>query len=225
MFACFQGQKFNILCNGKDDEMTMFFLAYEDKRPGHTIQFLISPVRTVCQNTLIAAMGQARFGIKISHYKGVEEMTKWSVSAFNKVASRQTAIQQAMQQLADKKIDTAGVNTVIEAAYPIPAKPMILRLAEQEQMSTSEFVSKKLLSTQANFEANIKRITELRELTWEAYAGEVDAQGATGTAWGAVNAVTAVCDHSKQGIKVARAALFGDRLQFKANAFEAAMAL
>lgn len=238
-FMTFHGEGFEILLpGGKRDPHKMYLLVYEDKRPGNAVQFVLSPVRTVCMNTVRLAVDQQQFSLNISHEKGAGAMTEWVAATLSKIASAQRAVTQAMQQMADTPVTEEQVSKLIAYALPLPPKPSKVRLGEQyfaglmtegqvlalPEVDQSRFADFK--KSEENWVAAAERTSILRSFAYSTYLDHPTEDGIRGTVHGAYNAVSFTADHyNMNGAKAATATLFGERASWKSRAAAYAMDL
>lgn len=249
-FATFRADYFDVLVGGKADQHQLYLLYYEDKRSGHSILFILSPVRTVCMNTARAALQQALYEIRLNHNDGAKTMVEWTADFLAKIASGQKAIQEAMQHMADTPMTDATAEQVIDYAWPQPPTPVKVLMGEAHfagrkvlQLADSAgFDSQELADAVANLKKTDRErwdqfvaaknthdrrtqgIDKLRQAAKVAYHEHPTQQDLKGTAFGAYNAVTFAADHfgtGKANVKVATANLNGDRVIPKIRAWTA----
>lgn len=242
VFATFRGGAFDILLpNGNEDHHEMYLLFYSDRKPGLADQFILSPVRTVCWNTYRAAEDQSSINFKIRHTEGANETVEWTVDIFAGIASRQKALQDAMQMMALKPITDNQAVSLIDYAFPFPSKPDTVKRGELNNFHTLVNDDTLRLSEKeagrynkyndalGAWEGNISRIKATRDYAVETYYGHETQKEIIGTVHGALNSVTYTTDHygmgKGTGVKAARASVFGDRVISKIRAWEYASGL
>lgn len=227
IFATFRANELNIYCNGKRDHLQNYLLVYEDKSAGNAIQIIHSPVRTVCMNTVRAAMSAGTYNLSIAHTTGVNDMVGWAANTLASIAGGEKGLQSAMQMMASKVIQANAEREMFEAVWPEPAMPEVLRLSTSER--AGQFPKALIEKMESDWQYNIKRMVGFRDAAAEVYEGGV--QGAAGTVWGAYNAVTDVCDHRSigknhmSGHTLASSAQFGERATMKGRAWATGMAM
>lgn len=237
-FMTLIGDDFELLLpNGNKDHHQMYLLILEDKHPGKAIKVIMSPVRTVCMNTVRLAEAQQRFTLNVSHNTGANDMTEWVSDTLARIASAQQAVRNAMQMMADTPIAAADASAMFRHAFPVPDAPgkvrlgdayfanltedAVLRLPERDKDRFTDYMVSK-----QRWVASCERMNALRAQAEQVYIGESTQSELAGTVYGAYNAVTWIVDHGgSEGTKAAKAALFGERSTWATRAGDFALKL
>jgi hypothetical protein len=178
---------------------------------------VITGVRVVCQNTLVAGMKAAVERYKIVHDENaVDRMWKWLHDAWEKAESRSRMLAEAYNVLANYKITDADQVQVLESAYPLPHKP------------GTDAPEQVVAGRNKLWEQGCELRLEQRQAVAELFAGAgmgMNTEAAAGTAWGLYNAAVELSDYGGRKLKrmgaAAESSLFGDRAMVKVRAFEA----
>ena len=214
----------------KGEEIRKFFLITDTRDGGTSMKILFTPVRVVCQNTLVSGLSQATVSATIMHDSGMETILKTRVKLLNNMETSMNETMKVFDHLANKAVIEQEINDIIAAAYPTPKKPKSLALLD-EYPTEEEQIVLGILNDRA----------QRAQHSWEYACGrtEVFRQGArfnyerlcdehtsiAGTAWGVYNAVVEFADFRKGTDTVAQSAVFGLRAQEKIRALAKAMAV
>ena len=201
------------------DEIDNYLLAVSPMTGGDAAEVRVTPVRVVCQNTLIASAHMASETYRIWHTEGAKvRLAGWLREIYSRALERSQALQEAFSILAAHRVDVLGgqEDKVLHAAYPNPSLP---RLDAPEEV---------IKSRQEGFAYSKVRQQAKRDAASELFQGA--GQGSSspayaGTAWGLYNACCELEDYRRgRGPEsIARNALFGGRAKAKAAAFEACL--
>jgi hypothetical protein len=227
-FLCFRAEDWQV----RGDEMRSYFAANFSLTPGVGHKVFHSPVRVVCWNTNTMADQQATINLSIPHSQDALqriELASRLVSQFHEMKDKAKEIFEAF---ADQPVTAKDVDSIIFAAFQLPALPAKLRLLKQQLSDTEAEAFKRALTpdlliglekAQESYERQCEATAELRKVARERFEAFEPAQ-LRGTAWAAYNAVTEVADW-REGRGADEGALFGGRAKEKSRAYEAAMAL
>lgn len=223
-FLCFRGEDWSV----KGDAMRSYFAANFSLTPGVGHRIFHSPVRVVCWNTNTMAQGQASINLSIPHsadaLQRITLATKL-VAQFHEMKDKAKAIFEAF---ADHQVTSKDVDTIIYAAFALPALPPKLRLIKQQLSETESVAFRQALTpdllmglekAQEQYDRQCETVLRLRETARERFEA-FDPPNLRGTAWAAYNAVTEVSDW-REGRGADQSALFGGRSQEKSRAYEA----
>lgn len=166
IFICIKLPEAMVL--GGFDEVDLFITATNSHDGTSNFEFLVSPVRVVCQNTLSAAISgaKARFGIR--HTSGAK-----------------TKIQQARESL--------GLTWKYAEAFEKEAEKMI-----QAELSNDEFekIVKGLYPEPDEDKKRAHTLWEAKfDTLWDTYQNDPTQDQVHGTRWGGYQAVTRYLDH------------------------------
>ena len=199
------------------DEIDNYLLAVSPMTGGDAAEVRVTPVRVVCQNTLIASAHMASETYRIWHTEGAKaKLAGWLSEIYNRALERSQALQEAFSILAAHRVVGPEDERVFRAAYPDPRRP---RLDAPEEI---------VKARQEGYEYSMVRQQAKRDAAGQLFQGR--GQGSSspayaGTAWGLYNACCELEDYRRgRGPEsIARNALFGGRAKAKAAAFEACL--
>lgn len=151
-----------------DDSVKTYLLVVTSHNGTTAVQALVTPVRVVCQNTLGMALGQkTRQSFKIRHTAKADERVAAARQALGLTHAYLDVFEKEAQALYEVEVTRAQFDSLIETAYPKPEKDVKGALTKWET----------------------KRDTLMG--IWESKAdGPKTMESITGTAWGALNALT-----------------------------------
>ena len=154
----------------KNDEVRKYLLLSNAHDGSASVQIKVTPIRVVCQNTLIQAMVGER--IRIPHFHNVRELLASAGNALRKSLEQSDSCCQAFQRMAEIQFTEAKLNAYLEKVFPVT------------------------LAMESN-QADIARVMNQRY--WAAHYfdnGQGNREpGIAGTLWAAYNGVTEYVDH------------------------------
>lgn len=108
----------------KGDEVENYILALSPMNGREAASIRISPVRVVCQNTLIAAKRRSTEVYKIMHdAKAVERFGGWLESVWGKAKMKAETLRDAFEILASAQVRGSEVPDLVNQIYEAPTKP------------------------------------------------------------------------------------------------------
>jgi phage/plasmid-like protein (TIGR03299 family) len=216
--------------NGSVDgeEINQYFLFTETKDGLTSAKFAFTPVRVVCQNTLVAGLRQAVVNASLSHHSGFEADLNWRTSLLYELQDVQQQVMEAFGFLAATEITTKQATAIFKAAYPDPKAPAKVQIAQElraadELGESGEWID--LEKREKWLESTIARMNARQEAAGELF-GKINDEhpGIARTGWAAYNAVVELEDYrGKETEGSLASALFGDRARAKKRAFNEAM--
>lgn len=201
----------------KGDEVEFYLLAKNPMTGLHAAEVMTTAVRTVCQNTLIAAEAQATQRLRIVHDEhGKQRMGDWLQEVYSEAESTAQALKEIFEVLAGKKIKTAQAVSLFEESYPYPNAP--------RRNAPKAIMDQRLKWWHENVSLMDRR-REGAQALFEGMGTGMDIPAAKGTLWGAYNAVVE-CEDFRKGkdeAQIATSLLFGERADSKRRALKVAM--
>lgn len=147
---------------GVEDKVNTYLLVHTSHDGSLSIQASVTPVRVVCQNTLNMALAGAKQTYKIRHTQNADGRVAAAREALGIAHTYVDAFEAEAQALFSAKVDTDKFFDIVKAAYPMPD--------EDVKGSLTKWQNK----------------TDVLFAIWN---GDTET-GITGTAWGALNALT-----------------------------------
>lgn len=157
---------------GRADVVNDYLLAVSSHDGSKALQILNTPVRVVCQNTLNMALSGAKVSYTIRHTQSINGKVQAAREASGRNQAYMDTFSKEMGELIQREIDGAKFDEIVAAVYPAPDKD----------------ASKAAVTRYGN------RVDLLQNI----YAGAADGPNTmvniTGTAYGALNAMTEALD-------------------------------
>lgn len=201
----------------KGDEMENYLLATNPMTGLTSATIMETPVRAVCQNTIIAADRMATQKKRIVHdHTAKVRMGEWLQETYEWAETVAKVLKDLFVVMASTRVRDAEARALFEASYPLPNVPVTNAPKAVMEIREKEW--------QANVTLMERRRDGAKSL-FEGMGTGMDTKAAKGTLWGAYNAVVETEDyrrgHSQN--QIAESAMFGDRAASKKRAFEYAM--
>lgn len=166
----------------RGDEVENYLLIISPHVGNATIEARITPVRTVCKNTLIAAKAQTTELFKFTHTKGIQRRVEnWMTGVYQRAERQSETLSQFFNILVEYKVSTPMAMEFSKMIYPEPVKPttdtviedlLPIRVREWEELVRNRQKSR----------------TAVHELFTEKGTGLMD-PAVVGTGWAYYNAV------------------------------------
>ena len=204
------------------------YFTITDTRDAHTsMKFLFTPVCTVCENTLISAIGSATQLNKAYHTHGLSVAAEDQIKLMAGLNQTSSEVVSLFERLANTKITPDQTRQVIEAAYPNPTMPAKL-IAVNSLPADDLFAQVSLAGSwseesvgkvQFNYNREVARVQKVREEAVERLFRQNDERPRlAGTAFGVYQAVVE-CEDFRSGPKSLYASsIWGARAQTKVTA-------
>jgi phage/plasmid-like protein (TIGR03299 family) len=225
------------------EEIRQYFLLANSHTGGKSLKVALTPVRVVCQNTLIAGTSAASIISALPHTINLRAEVNFRIDLIANMRRSQLRLLESFEAMARFKVDADQAKEIITAAYPMPKPPakkllgdvlvndqaMMQGLGDDKKLALSILTTKN--EATAEYEYKIKRVEQFREAAKE----RVDAINdqflqIAGTAWATWQGVTETeCYRNSDGKDGSTAAsqsiLFGERGQAMARSYNRAMAI
>lgn len=202
----------------KGDEVENYLLVSNPMTGLMSAEIRVTPVRVVCQNTLIASDRAATQKLKIVHDNTAKErFSEWLRETYEVAETTASALRELFVAMAAQRVRDAEARALFEAAYPTPAKP--------KTNATKAVMDQRIKWWEENVNL-MERRREGAKVLFEGMGTGMDTKAAKGTLWGAYNAVVECEDYRKgrNDDQIGASALFGERAAAKKRAFEYAVA-
>lgn len=102
-----------------DDIVDKFMLLSNTHNGSEAISVKFTPIRVVCQNTLSMAMSDGNASIRIRHTANMETKLASLPNLFGITNSEFDEVAEVYKAMANKQINTAGLNKFLEALMPM----------------------------------------------------------------------------------------------------------
>lgn len=157
---------------GVADKTTTYLLITTSHDGSSSIQAMITPVRVVCQNTLNMALNGSKQSFKVRHTQKSEARVDEARRVLGLTFDHMDRFEDLAKHLFATPITNKGFDKLFETLYPAP-----------DQASKGAFT----------------RYTNKADFTKALYLNSPTQEGITGTAWGALNALTERIDWFRDG--------------------------
>lgn len=238
IFVCLKTGKHSI----KGDEMDSYFLVSDGKAANRALKIAVTPVRVVCQNTLIMADSSEDLSITVPHTAGVESQYQFWLDMIASLEQSQESAFEDLRRMAEARISDEIAKGIFMDAFPEPTKNHRVRMSEklpEKRGITPELLERanaELSKDTQAYEYNLRQSQKWNEASFDLYRRFNDGaeQGGSmspaalknlaGTAYAALQAVTELCDWGGTNRdSVASATLFGARAAQKTRAWSSAL--
>jgi phage/plasmid-like protein (TIGR03299 family) len=197
------------------DEVENYLLAVSPMTGGTAAEVRVTPVRVVCQNTLVFSAIRASEVYRIVHKEGAKaQMADWLTDAYQRAEQRSEVLAEAFEVLARHKVAAKELTAVAARAYPYPKTP--------RDDAPPDVMERRLAD--ANY--GLERQQYHRRAVQQLFEGDgtgMEHPAMAGTAWGLFNAVSEYENYrrGRGDISIAKDTLFGYRAWTISQAFEA----
>lgn len=196
------------------DQVDLYLLGVSHYTGGRANELIISPVRTVCQNTLVLARNESRESYAVEHNAEIlPRLEKWLALMSGNLEAKILRVQDSCTRLAGIRIGEDALASALFQIYPDP-KPW-------KRTPENEINAKR----QADYEYYLKQAQSNRVKVKELYEGAgtgLDSGELQGTAWFVYQAVTEFENYRRttDPSAAARDTLFGFRGQTMERAWD-----
>lgn len=225
-FVLFQGQEFDVRIRNVQlaDPLRMFTAFRETKELGLGVEITRYAIRVQCINGVLYVDAQKILGATIKHVAGANALAKYVGEAIGVMGKLDQGFKGDLQRFANTLLrDESDALAMFREAFPAPVEGRDLqRLRELEQFGALDGDGRAILSKkEEDFVNAVAASKGYRDACAAAYHGECATQKIAGTAYGALQAVLAVCDHriGRSQKEVAHASLFGSFVAPKVRAW------
>jgi len=213
----------------KGDHIKQYFLLTDTKDGKTGIRMHFTPVRVVCENTLIVGEGSAVASARLRHDENVEAELKWRLDLIKQLQDLAERVMLSFDLMASAQLEDEQMVEILEAAYPYPRKPAKVQLSENmtpEQAAKVEGLMDRVNQAEREWMNARQRQDERRGAAQELYGKFNDEYpDVARTPWAAYNAVCE-CEDWREGVgkeEVELSLLFGLRARAKHRAYDAAL--
>lgn len=216
---------------GDASPVGMFYFISGGHDGGHAVTIGVTPVRIVCQNTLMMGLASASFRADVAHKGAALAEVQFQVNVVAQMQSAATAVTAAMRLLAATPVTSEALEPIFEAAYPTPLRAYSDRAVAILGSTVTLDEARKLqlegkVKKADNWEESVKTYRDAALVRLEAFNDEYPQ--VANTPWAAYNAVveTEQYRRGKSNTTRARDVLFnGFRGQNITRAWDAAYAI
>ena len=122
-----------MVIDGKD-KITKYLLLYNSHDGSSQVEFRFTPIRVVCQNTLMLALGGKGKSVKFKHTTNADERMKEAGRLLGVMNSEYVWIEKICNELQVKKLDKDGFVEYLKGIFPLPEKKQARALEAQRNV-------------------------------------------------------------------------------------------
>lgn len=237
VFVCLKTGKHSV----HGDEVDSYFLVSDGKCANRALRISVTPVRVVCQNTLLMSDSNSSLAITVPHAAGVDQEYRFWLDMISSLERAQEEAFSELRAMGDVKISDEVARAIFLDAFPEPVANQRVKLSktipgmsidDQKKLEAKAALSSAVMA----FEYNMAQSVKWREGAFDLYTrfnngaeqgGQMSAAATaklSGTAYAALQAVTEICDWGGTNRdSVASATLFGARAAQKSRAWASAL--
>lgn len=238
VFVCLRAGSHSVL----GDEVKSYFLVSDGKAANRALRIAVTPVRVVCQNTLIASDANSSLAITVPHSDGIEDEYAFWLEMIATLERSQEVAFSELRRMAETRITDKIAKSIFEDAFPRPKQNQRVKLSKTIPNMAGidgEVLAKAdsaLSSAVMAYEYNTAQAEKWADSAMDLYhrfnaGNEQNGQMSStalrnlqGTAYAALQAVTEICDWGGTNRdSVASATLFGARATQKSRAWASAL--
>jgi len=214
---------------GDTSGVNMFFFVTAGHDGGSAVKIGVTPVRIVCQNTLLMGLSAATISAAVTHTGDALGNVEFNVDAIAQMHSAKSAVEAAMRLLAAAPASPQGIDTILTAAYPVPDPSTAATRAATFLASTVTLTPERRLILEGQVKKSEQWISIVKEYR-KAAEGRLtvfndEYPAIANTPWAVANAVAETEQYRKSKTDAVASAdfMFGGRGKSVAAAFGAAM--
>ena len=213
---------------GEDHELYWLVADHRDGTGAMSIAF--TPVRVVCQNTLITGLKSSKVSVNLRHNRSIQTDASFYLDIFNQMARTQENVVSAMDTMTKTRLKSKEVEKILTSAYPTASSPTRLKLsANISADDVPSNVWKRILTDKKEQkeewqkrQGRVDRIKDNAKERLDVFNQEFPKL--SNTSWAVYNAVVETEDY-RRGHTASGTTLFGGRAEAKARAFNTALEL
>ena len=217
---------------GEDHHLYWLVTDARDGTSGLTIAF--TPVRVVCQNTLITGMRSSKVSINLKHNKSIQNDTEFYLDIFRDMAKTKEQVVTAMNTLTNNTLEKKAVDSIINYAYKDASRPTRLKLSDGVRADDVDAKAwTRILAHRKDELEEYDKRTQRKDAVKNVAYERLDIFNQqfghfANTPWAVYNSVVEAEDYRRghngnNDAPASSTALFGDRAKTKARAFSKAL--
>lgn len=212
------------------EDHNLYYLVSDARDGTGALNIAFTPVRVVCQNTLVAGLDNAKVSIAIKHRQSIAQDAEFYLDIFNQMAHVKETVVSAMDSMTAVTLDDDQIKRIILKAYPNASRPARLKLSDgiNADEVPAHVWTKILTDREAKKDEYEKRQARVDRI--KANANErldifnQEFPHLARTPWAVYNAVVETEDY-RRGWDTSDTMLFGSRAEAKVRAFKAGLAM
>lgn len=214
------------------DEIKDYFVIEFNQLPGRSHALLLTPVRTVCANTLSLGKSMASVMLKVPHTNNHADLLEFGVSIMAAMRKSEDSVKEIFDAMSRTKLTDGGLERILAAAYPSKPRPRVASLLDNkttEQLAAiaaANATQYERVQTALKFwESENRMVERWRDGARTLYEKFNDEHPRLAqTVWAAYQAVAETSDwRNSNHVDPAESTLFGLRADEKRRGFEQAL--
>ena len=212
------------------EDHNLYWLVTDHRDGLGALSIAFTPVRVVCQNTLITGLRSAKVSVNLKLNKSIQTDASFYLDIFNQMARTQETVVNAMNSMTKTRLKERQVQSVMTSAYPNASRPSRLKLSAN---ITADDVPSNVWTRILNDKNEQREVWEKRQSRVDRVKDSAKERldvfnqefpKLANTSWAVYNAIVETEDY-RRGHDKSGTALFGGRAEAKARAFNKALAL
>ena len=212
------------------EDHNLYWLVTDHRDGLGALSIAFTPVRVVCQNTLITGLRSAKVSVNLKHNKSIQTDASFYLDIFNQMARTQETVVNAMNSMTKTRLKERQVQSVMTSAYPNASRPSRLKLSAN---ITADDVQSNVWTRILNDKNEQREVWEKRQSRVDRVKDSAKERldvfnqefpKLSNTSWAVYNAVVETEDY-RRGHTASGTTLFGGRAEAKARAFNKALEL
>jgi hypothetical protein len=210
----------------KGEDVKSYFLISDTRDGGTSMKIALTPVRVVCQNTLVTGLKQSMVSVSLEHVAGIGKTLESRLSLVKKMTAAKDVTIKTFEEMAKYSLKKSEVDFVLSKTYPTPKKPKKAGLLEEtfteEETKLISVLYQEASEANSLWEYYVTRSQILKDAASELFEKHNDEFKKTAnTSWGLFNAIVESADFRRGSDSIAESCLFGARAQEKKRGFAA----
>lgn len=211
------------------EDHNLYYLVTDNRDGGGALQIAFTPVRVVCQNTLTVGLANARVSASLTHTKTIKADAQWYTALFHSMMHAKETVTAVMDSLSHVTVEERDIKTIINSAYKDASEPRKLKLSRDiKPEDVDAKIWSKLLNDKKDWveewEKRRANVEQLRKGAWERFeVFNEEYPRLAMTPWAGWQAVVETEDFRRGHRDALGSAVFGDRADNKARAFNTAL--
>ena len=212
----------------RGEPIKQYFLLTDTRDGGTSMKIAFTPVRVVCQNTLVSGLRQSIVSSALTHVSNISKVLTVRVNLLGKMKKAMDATMATFEQLASAAITDDDAKSIFAAAYPMPPRTAKMELLDDYDSATGPELLGELYDeatrAQASWVYFAERAETLQTGVFHNYRRICDEHTSiANTPWAAYNSVVEFADYREGGKSLEVSTLFGARAAEKQRAFKASL--
>lgn len=207
------------ICGEEYNEYLVYRHSYT---PGVAQMIMWTPVRVVCQNTLVFGAAEATSKLNVAHDKNVEKITNLGLKVFGRLLKQSEKIKTKLEALAKHTLSKEDTENVLNKVYSVYTKNQKIDLSTIGDLIPNDEIE----PLEARIAASQRYTDSLKQLTRFTYEKLNDeTPRLANTAYNLYQAVVEVADFRVGRRTAVESAVVGSRAAEKTRAWETLTAL